>query len=60
MADYLVLAVLFILAWFFLKYIIDSWREYKRQKRLELYHRAELIGRKRYELSISDRSKARF
>ena len=59
MATCFVLVVLIVLSVLLLKGIIGGWREYKRQKRLELYRRAELIGRKRHELSIPERSKAR-
>ncbi|MBI5885288.1 MAG: hypothetical protein HZB85_01735 [Deltaproteobacteria bacterium] len=57
MAMRFVLAVIFVLTVLLLKDIIDVWRECKRRKRLDLYRRAELIGRKRHELSISERSK---
>ncbi len=52
-----VLAVLFVLTVLLLKEIVGGWRECKRQKRLELYRRAELIGKKRLEGCISEMSK---
>lgn len=59
MATCFVLAVLIVLAVFLLKGIIDGWRECKRRKRFELYRRAELIGRKRLDLHVTERSKVR-
>lgn len=55
MAIYFVLAVLIVLSMLLLKGIIDGWREFKRQKRLELYRRAELIGRRRLDECVSER-----
>lgn len=57
MGIYLVLAILLVMAVRLLKNVIDGRRECKRQKRLELYRQAELIGRRRIDMCIPEKSK---